>query len=209
MPSDSTGPASARLPSLVVPKVPTIAVLAERLAPTLLTAAPTATASVMICLRDGPQGTELLLCRRAIRAGDPWSGHVSLPGGGVEEHDEDALATAARETLEEVGFDPRATGIVLGVLEPLEPRAFPIIITAYVAHVTKAVELVLSDEIAAAWWTPFAELELISAEVPEAPTRVSAYRLPHADAADVVVWGITFRLLECLFDQPRGSRSSS
>ena len=86
----------------------------------------------------------------------------------------------------------------MGVLEPLTPRSFAIVISAYVAHITEAVQLVLSDEIAAAWWTPFVDLEFVSAEVPEAPTRVSAFRLPHADAADVVVWGITYRLLDRL-----------
>ncbi len=152
----------------------------------------------MICLREGARGAEILLCRRATRAGDPWSGHVGLPGGRVEEVDHDALDTAARETWEEVGFDPRQHGSILGVLEPLTPRSFAIVISAYVAHITDAVELSLSEEIAAAWWTPFVDLELISAEVPEAPTRVSAFRLPHADAADVVVWGITYRLLDRL-----------
>jgi hypothetical protein len=88
---------------------------------------------------------------------------------------------------------------VLGMLEPLAPRTFPITIAAYVAHITAAVELTLSDEIAVAWWTPFADLQWISAEVPEAPTRVSAYRLPHAEAQDVVLWGITYRLLDRLF----------
>ena len=178
--------------------VPDIQLLASILAPTLAEPAPAATASVMICLRDGARGTEILLCRRATRAGDPWSGHVGLPGGRVEEVDHDALDTAARETWEEVGFDPRQHGSILGVLEPLTPRSFAIVISAYVAHITDAVELSLSEEIAAAWWTPFVDLELISAEVPEAPTRVSAFRLPHADAADVVVWGITYRLLDRL-----------
>ncbi|MGI9117394.1 MAG: NUDIX hydrolase [Gaiellales bacterium] len=179
--------------------VPDIAEVAAALAPTLGRHPDDATASVMVCLREGPRGTELLLCRRATREGDPWSGHVGLPGGGVEEHDADALAAAARETLEEVGFDPLRHGTVLGMLEPLRPRTFPITIAAYVAHVTEPVELVLSEEIAMAWWTPFADLAWVSAEVPEAPTRVSAYRLPHAEAQDVVLWGITYRLLDRLF----------
>jgi 8-oxo-dGTP pyrophosphatase MutT (NUDIX family) len=153
----------------------------------------------MLCLRDGDRGTELLLCRRATRDGDPWSGHVGLPGGGVEKADRDALDTAARETLEEVGFDPRAHGRVLGMLEPLKPRTFPITIAAYVARITEPVELTLSQEIAVAWWTPFVDLEWISAEVPGAPTRVSAFRLPHPEAQDVVLWGITYRLLDRLF----------
>ena len=153
----------------------------------------------MLCLREGERGTELLLCRRATRDGDPWSGHVGLPGGGVETVDRNALDTAARETLEEVGFDPRDNGRILGMLEPLKPRTFPITIAAYVAHITSPVELVLSEEIAIAWWTPFVDLEWISAEVPGAPTRVSAFRLPHAEAQDVVLWGITYRLLDRLF----------
>ena len=178
--------------------VPEIPVLAARLAGTLDAAPPAATASVMLCLREGGRGTEILLCRRAQRAGDPWSGHVGLPGGRVEPDDADPLAAAARETREEVGFDPLAAGTVLGMLDPLQPRAFPILIGAYVAHITEPVDLVLSEEMAAAWWTPFADLEHVSAEVPEAPTRVSAWRLPHDDAADVVLWGITYRLLDRL-----------
>ena len=179
--------------------IPDIARLTAALAPTLAAHATPITASVMICLREGDRGTELLLCRRATREGDPWSGHVGLPGGGVEASDENALATAARETLEEVGFDPRVHGTILGALEPLTPRTFPITIAAYVAHIEEPVELVLSQEIAVAWWTPFADLVWVSAEVPEAPTRVSAYRLPHPEAQDVVLWGITYRLLDRLF----------
>ena len=179
--------------------IPDIAQLATALAPTLTTHPADATASVMLCLREGERGTELLLCRRATREGDPWSGHVGLPGGGVEERDRDALDTAARETYEEVGFDPRAHGRILGMLEPLKPRTFPITIAAYVAHITAPVELSLSEEIAVAWWTPFADLEWVSAEVPGAPTRVSAFQLPHAEAQDVVLWGITYRLLDRLF----------
>ena len=85
------------------------------------------------------------------------------------------------------------------MLEPLKPRTFPITIAAYVAHITAPVELSLSEEIAVAWWTPFADLEWVSAEVPGAPTRVSAFQLPHAEAQDVVLWGITYRLLDRLF----------
>ncbi len=178
--------------------VPDIEILRNRLRGTLDAPPPAASASVMICLRDGARGAEILLCRRATRAGDPWSGHVGLPGGGVEPGDADPLAAAVRETREEVGFDPTRHGEVIGALEPLQPRTFPILISAYVAHVAEPVALVLSDEMAAAWWTPFVDLEAVSAEVPEAPTLVSAWRLPHEDAADVVLWGITYRLLDRL-----------
>jgi 8-oxo-dGTP pyrophosphatase MutT (NUDIX family) len=181
-----------------VARIPDIEAVAAALALTHDRHPPDATASVMLCLRAGDRGTEVLLCRRATRDGDPWSGHVGLPGGGVDPGDANALATAARETREEVGFDPREHGRVLGMLEPLRPRTFPILIAAYVAQITSPVELKLSDEIAVAWWTPFADLRWISAEVPGAPTRVSAFELPHAEAQDVVLWGITYRLLDRL-----------
>lgn len=177
---------------------PDIAILRERLNGSLAGPPPAANASVMICLREGARGAEILLCRRATREGDPWSGHVGLPGGGVDPEDDGPLAAAVRETREEVGFDPTVHGEVIGALEPLQPRSFPILISAYVAHIREPVDLVLSDEMAAAWWTPFVDLEAVSAEVPEAPTLVSAWRLPHADAGDVVLWGITYRLLDRL-----------
>ena len=61
---------------------------------------------------------DLLLMRRAQREGDPWSGHVSLPGGREEPQDEDHVATAMRETHEEVGLElGRAT--LVGALDDL------------------------------------------------------------------------------------------
>lgn len=47
---------------------------------------------------------DLLLIRRADHPGDPWSGQMALPGGRSEEPDRDLLATAQRETFEEVGI---------------------------------------------------------------------------------------------------------
>ena len=181
---------------------PTLDRIAERLTPVAESRPADVTASVMACLRDGADGLEILLCRRAARVGDPWSGHVSLPGGGVEPGDASPLATAARETREEVGFDPLEHGVVLGALEPLRPVSFPIVVAAYATHVARPVELVLSEEIARAWWTPVAHLEPIDARVAEMPEPVPAFRLPHADAQDVVLWGFTYRLLGQLLDEP-------
>jgi hypothetical protein len=49
---------------------------------------------------------QLLMIKRASREGDPWSGDLALPGGHVEDNEDDIQA-ACRETLEEVGLDIR------------------------------------------------------------------------------------------------------
>ena len=51
-----------------------------------------------------PQPDSILLIRRADRSGDPWSGHMALPGGRREPSDSDLAATAIREVAEEVGI---------------------------------------------------------------------------------------------------------
>jgi len=40
-------------------------------------------AAVMIILRDGPHGLEILLGERTKREGDPWSGQVAFRAGGI------------------------------------------------------------------------------------------------------------------------------
>ena len=59
-------------------------------------------------MREGDP--EVLLIRRAARRGDPWTGHIALPGGHREVTDADDCAAAAREAQEEVGFDLSADG---------------------------------------------------------------------------------------------------
>ncbi|MEZ4238521.1 MAG: NUDIX domain-containing protein, partial [Myxococcota bacterium] len=49
-------------------------------------------AVAMVFVRPPRGGDELLLIRRSEHPNDPWSGHVALPGGRVEETDASALA---------------------------------------------------------------------------------------------------------------------
>ena len=59
-------------------------------------------ASVALIIGSDPD--TVLIIRRAERVGDPWSGHMGLPGGRRSQKDEHLLATAIRETEEEVGL---------------------------------------------------------------------------------------------------------
>jgi len=69
------------------------------------------------------EGSDLRLCfiRRVEKTGDPWSGHMALPGGRASAGDLSARDVAERETREEVGLDLRAADRI-GELSELPVR---------------------------------------------------------------------------------------
>jgi 8-oxo-dGTP pyrophosphatase MutT (NUDIX family) len=153
-------------------------------------------AAVMLCVRAGA----VLLLRRAQHPLDPWSGHVSLPGGRLEDDDDGLLSTAIRETREEVGLDLAHTGRVLGALGEYAGRGSgvrSIRIAAFVAALSGPVELTLSGEVESAYWVPLDQLEETTATVADPRGPVPAYR-PAVAGGELVVWGITFGILELL-----------
>jgi 8-oxo-dGTP pyrophosphatase MutT (NUDIX family) len=62
-------------------------------------------ASVMILFMEKNNSPHVLLTRRTDRV-STHKGQVSFPGGGHDNTDRDNLATALRETMEEVGISP-------------------------------------------------------------------------------------------------------
>jgi 8-oxo-dGTP pyrophosphatase MutT (NUDIX family) len=150
----------------------------------------------MLCLRQGA----VLLLRRATHPLDPWSGHMGLPGGRHEEHDDGLLRTALRETHEEVGLEIERDGRVLGALGEYAGRGSGVAsirIAAFVAVLDDDPELDLSDEIDTAYWVPLDELQPTTATVSELRGSVPAYR-PVVRGGELVVWGITFGIIELL-----------
>ena len=165
-----------------------------------------ARAAVALVLRVIGGELELLLIRRAEREGDPWSGHVALPGGRRDPQDLSLRETAIRETLEETAVDLRALGELLGVLDELHPRTpvLPaIVVTPYVFALTevgqRSLDLVLSDEVAEAFWVPLATLadptvtQETDVQRPGETWRVRAFMVRQH-----VVWGLTERILRNL-----------
>lgn len=62
-------------------------------------------ASVAIVFAPHPDlGEAVLLIERAVDPRDPWSGHLSFPGGKLEQG-ESSLQAALRESREEIGLD--------------------------------------------------------------------------------------------------------
>jgi len=104
----------------------------------------------------------LLIMRRAERAGDPWSGQVSFPGGRVQPDDADTRAAALRELSEETGLRPDASFMPVGRLSDLLTREHgrhrPMVVTPYVYRVPRALAVAPSEEAARLWWEPLATL---------------------------------------------------
>lgn len=76
--------------------------------------APPRAAAVLMPLVVHGDAVQVLLTQRTAHLTD-HAGQISFPGGRVEEHDADAVATALRETEEEIGLRARQVE-VLGTL---------------------------------------------------------------------------------------------
>ncbi|XP_077245626.1 nudix hydrolase 22, chloroplastic-like isoform X2 [Tasmannia lanceolata] len=74
-------------------------------------------AAVLVCLFEGHQGELRVILTKRSENLSTHPGEVALPGGKMEEGDEDDSATALREAKEEIGLDPSHVRIV-AFLEP-------------------------------------------------------------------------------------------
>jgi 8-oxo-dGTP pyrophosphatase MutT (NUDIX family) len=161
-----------------------------------------AQAAVTILLREAASDAELLIIKRTERAGDPWSGHLALPGGRADATDADLMATAARETREEIGI-VLSDGFLgaLPVLDTRNPRLPELEIQPFVA-VAPAADARLSAEVAAVYWVSLAQLRRTGTSIQyqfkdgDLLLRRPAYpAYPAYPSAGGPIWGITERIL--------------
>lgn len=158
-------------------------------------------AAVALVLAPDAQGkAQALFIRRARHPKDPWSGQIGLPGGRREKGDADALATAIRETAEEVGLKLRRADC-LGALDDMLPRGegLPkIVIRPFVFRLRKTRPASAGAEVDAAFWLPLGELarnrRKAAVSVRGEKLQVQAYR-----AGSLVIWGATYRILSGFF----------
>lgn len=159
-------------------------------------------AAVAVVLVPSPDA--VLLIRRAERTGDPWSGHMALPGGRRGPEDPDLVATAVRETAEEVGLAV-LTEHLIGALDDVVPRTPvlpPIAVRPYVFLLPERPTLMLNQEVAAARWVSLDLLlhpetyHSIRVEIRGESRVMPAYSLDNA-----IVWGMTERVVTSLLAQ--------
>ena len=178
--------------------------LRDRLRQALANAVPDAplagqrNAAIALILLEVEASLEVLLIERAERAGDPWSGHMALPGGHVEPSDADLAATAERETWEEVGLDLRQAGERLGRLSDSAPaRGTAIAVRPFVYLLQARPTLLLSEEVRAAFWVPMGPLQRGERQTKFSFERAGqALIFPAWDIDGRVVWGLTYRVLD-------------
>lgn len=148
---------------------------------------------VPVFVQDG--APHLLLTKRT-EAVEHHKGQISFPGGGEEPGDADLLATALRETHEELGLDPEAVE-VWGRLDELETVVSGFAITPYVGFIARLGTLRPNpneiDEIVAVAFAVFLD-----------PARLRAEHVVHDgrprellfyDCGPHVVWGATARII--------------
>jgi len=159
------------------------------------------TAAIALILLDGEASGEFLLIERATREGDPWSGHMALPGGHRDATDADLAATAERETLEEVGLDLAAQGERLGRLSDYAPiRGAPVAVRPFVYLLPARPTLLLSAEVRQALWVPVAPLLGGARQATYTLSKGGqSLEFPAWDIDGHLVWGLTYRVLDEFF----------
>ena len=193
----------------MVRRVPTLAHIRDRLAgysPELESPVDRNQAAVAVVLRDLGPGPELLFIERALRDGDPWSGHMAFPGGRIDPGDRDEREAAERETHEEVGISLEPASY-LGRLDDIEGGARvlsrTLIVSAHVYHLEQPVPLAPNHEVREAFWFPVADLLDDTRHVDYLHPAMQEVRYPGILVGipeRQVVWGLTYRILEGFFE---------
>ena len=123
---------------------------------------PSKRAAVAISLRLGVSGPEMLMIQRAVREGDPWSGHMGFPGGRKDASDATDVACAKRETLEEIGFDLDTYGELICQLSDVNTgwRADrpEMLVAPFIFKVDSTPDFELNHEVDDTLWVPLSFL---------------------------------------------------
>ncbi len=162
-------------------------------------------AAVTAVLADRPElgGLSVLLMRRTIRDGDPWSGHMSFPGGRWDSSDRHVYDTAVRELAEETGLDIHQHGQYLGRLSDIQARPptlrrRPFVVTPFVFQLEHTPTWNLDPrEVEELLWVPLAFLhDPANREKMKWQRGKIHLTLPCYHYEGRRIWGLTLKMLD-------------
>ena len=161
-------------------------------------------AAVAALVHDDADGPRVLLMKRVMRVGDPWSGHISLPGGRYETDDRTLLMTAIRETREELGVDLDAAQLIgpLPTVSPLASGPSGMEVTPFVFSTMIHLEPICGPEAHTAFWLPIesAATGRLDSTYTYPGTTLT---FPSWNFDGHTIWGLTWRILNDLIATAR------
>ena len=149
---------------------------------------------------------DLVLIRRADRVGDPWSGHLSLPGGRMEPVAASPLHAAVRETHEELGVELHHAHL-LGELDELPTMSPlpPLVVRSFVFTLPEHPTFRPNHEVAQ---THLIGLEALLRGEGRGEMRLKwgahTYQMPCVDFDGVRLWGLTLHVIDDLLHRVDG-----
>jgi 8-oxo-dGTP pyrophosphatase MutT (NUDIX family) len=144
-------------------------------------------------------GIPCLMLTKRTEDVEHHKGQISFPGGRHEAQDPDLLATAMRETREEIGIPPDAID-VWGRLDEVETVVSGFAITPFVGFLPSPVDAHPNPaEIEAVVAAPFRFfMDPTNLRVERVMRDGREYDLLYYDYAPHVIWGVTARIIEGL-----------
>ncbi|MDE0419299.1 MAG: CoA pyrophosphatase [Gammaproteobacteria bacterium] len=158
-------------------------------------------AAVAVILRERNGMAEVLFIKRAVKDGDPWSGHMAFPGGHKDPGDVDLLAAAVRETDEEIGLDISRAPVICS-LPPQRPMSVrrAMLVAPFVFEIDGDPPFAPNHEVADVVWTPVEPMFTGENHAVESPDggvmRFNGFRLTE----NHFVWGMTYRMVQTFFE---------
>ena len=149
-----------------------------------------AAAGVAAIFRVNNGRLELLLVKRTVVQGDPWSGDMAFPGGKRTAQDKSIFDTIKREVYEETNIDLEKSHC-LGVMEAeMSSVKRNLAVVPYLFLVNEPPEITLNEELDAYYWTEFSKLKWRKGR-----SLVKHLDVPVYDVGEERVWGLTYGIL--------------
>jgi 8-oxo-dGTP pyrophosphatase MutT (NUDIX family) len=162
-------------------------------------------AAVALVFSPTDEGLSVCMIRRAEHPNDPWSGHMAFPGGRRELDDLDSLATAIRETQEEIGISlsrEQCLGTLTPVFVPLSLGVGPMTIEAFVFGLDSPLSPKANAEVAGVYQFPLAQLVASEGRGTfEYQHHGVPVTLECVDLQGCRVWGLSLRILDYLLEK--------